>query len=282
VKIKLKKKILIFCASGYGIKVAYHLDFDCELVAFVDNNPLYNGNWGGGKKCITPSEIKNYDYDLIVIAIADYEAEITAQLLSLGVSQEKIVTFCPNNKVRWLDERYAAARACIRYIKERNIAGNIAELGVYKGEFSAFLSEELPSRKIYLFDTFEGFADADLATKEISGNEQVFRDTSVQLVLERMPRKDNVIIRKGWFPETAIGVNDTFCFVSLDADLYKPILAGLEFFYPRLNHGGYIFIHDFESITYPGCKQAVMEFCGKNKVSFVPILDRCASAVITK
>ena len=167
-------------------------------------------------------------------------------------------------------------------MKERNIAGSVAELGVYKGEFSAFLSRELPDRKIYLFDTFEGFSASDLATKEVNGNGDDFSDTSVQLVLERMPQKDKVIVRKGWFPDTAVGVDDTFCFVSLDADLYKPILAGLEFFYPRLNNGGYIFIHDFESVTYPGCKLAVMEFCKKNNVSFVPILDRCASAVITK
>ena len=239
-------------------------------------------NRGGGYNCIAPSEIANYDYDLVVIAIADYEAEITEQLLSLGVPREKITTFCPNDKVRYLDERYAMARACIRYIKERNVQGNIAELGVYKGEFSAFLSSELPDRKIYLFDTFEGFADSDLATKEVNGNENVFKDTSVSAVLERMPVRENVIVRQGWFPETAEGVEDTFCFVSLDADLYKPILAGLEFFYPRLVHGGYIFVHDFESVTYPGCKQAVMEFCAKNKIGFVPILDRCSSAVITK
>lgn len=226
--------------------------------------------------------IKDFDYDFIIIAIADYQNEITKQLLSLGVPAGKITTFCPNDKVRYLDERYAMAKSCIRYIKERNIQGNLAELGVYKGDFSSFLSSELPDRKIYLFDTFEGFSESDLRTKEVNGDDKVFKDTSEKIVLDRMPVRENVIIRKGWFPETAEGIDDMFCFVSLDADLYKPILAGLEFFYPRLSHGGYIFIHDFESIVYPGCKQAVMEFCEKNDVNFVPILDRCSSAVITK
>ncbi|MGN0739648.1 MAG: TylF/MycF/NovP-related O-methyltransferase [Treponema sp.] len=204
------------------------------------------------------------------------------QLEGLGVPKEKITVFCPNDKVTWLDERYAMAKACIRYIRENKIKGSIAELGVYKGAFSSFLSNQLPDRKIYLFDTFECFADSDLVTKEVNGDETVFKDTSVQKVLDIMPVKEKVVVRKGWFPETAQDIDDTFCFVSLDADLYKPILAGLEFFYPRLEYGGYIFIHDFESVTYPGCKQAVLEFCKKYNVGFVPILDRCASVVITK
>ena len=38
---------------------------------------------------------------------------------------------------------------------------------------------------------------------------------------------------------------EKFAFVSLDTDLYKPTLAGLEFFWPRMSKGGFIFIHDF-------------------------------------
>ena len=97
-----------------------------------------------------------------------------------------------------------------------------------------------------------------------------------------MPVKNNVIVKKGWFPDTTTDIDDRFCFVSLDADLYKPIYSGLEFFYPCLEKGGYIFIHDFDSVTYPGYKQAVYDYCSKYNVSFVPILDRCCTAIITK
>lgn len=238
--------------------------------------------YGGGYKVITPSDIIAYEYDYLIISIGEYEKETRELCLKLGVPEEKITTFCPNDKVSYLDERYAMARVCIRYIRERNIKGSIAELGVYQGAFSFFLASELRDRKIYLFDTFEGFSDSDLVSDEVNGDKSVFKDTSVQKVWDIMPVKENVIVKKGWFPDTTDGVDDTFCFVSLDADLYKPILAGLEFFYPRLEKGGYIFVHDFESVTYPGCKQAVMEFCGKHNVGFVPILDRCSSAIITK
>lgn len=46
------------------------------------------------------------------------------------------------------------------------------------------------------------------------------------------------------------GIEDSFCFVSLDMDLYKPTYEGLHYFYPRLNHGGYIFIHDCRNRGY--------------------------------
>jgi len=59
---------------------------------------------------------------------------------------------------------------------------------------------------------------------------------------------NNIIIRKGYFPETAKGLeSEMFSFVMLDLDLYKPTLAGLEFFYPRVKAGGYIFAHDYNS-----------------------------------
>ncbi|MGN0739649.1 MAG: hypothetical protein ACI4LX_05705 [Treponema sp.] len=41
------KKVFIFAASGYGLKVAYHLGSEYEITAIVDNNPLYKGIWGG-------------------------------------------------------------------------------------------------------------------------------------------------------------------------------------------------------------------------------------------
>ena len=61
----------------------------------------------------------------------------------------------------------------------------------------------MPDRKLYLFDTFEGF---DVRDKHEYDNDMLnahaFRDTSTTLVLSKMVA-ENVIIRKGYFPETA-------------------------------------------------------------------------------
>ena len=118
--------------------------------------------------------------------------------------------------------------------------------------------------------------------KGFSKGDQDFSDTSVDAVLKKMPYPEQCIVKKGFFPKTAEGVEDSFCFVSIDADLYDPILKGLEFFYPRLEKGGFIFIHDFNNNGYLGAREAVLQFCKANNIGFVPIPDSGGTAIITK
>ena len=73
-----------------------------------------------------------------------------------------------------------------------------------------------------------------------------------------------------------------FCFVSIDTDLYAPVAAELSFFYPRLNSGGFIFVHDYNNDLFSGAKPAVQEFPSRNAVSFVPLTDRYGTAVFSK
>ena len=167
---------------------------------------------------------------------------------------KKIITFLPDHEeIKWLENRYVMARSCINEINRNQVGGSVAELGVYKGEFASYLNRYFPDKMLYLFDTFEGFDARDEHDKdEYESSSPMFTDTNVELVLARMHFPDNIIVRKGYFPDTAVGLEDTFCFVSLDTDLYKPILQGLEYFYPRLERGGYIFIHDYDKVNWPG------------------------------
>jgi O-methyltransferase len=181
--------------------------------------------------------------------------------------------------------RYATLGLCYEEIVSRNVQGNVAELGVFKGDFAARLNQLFPDRKLYLFDTFEGFNEKDITTehqKGFSGGEQDFSKTSIEHVHSRMAYPNNCIFKKGYFPDTATGIDDQFCFVSLDADLYAPMREGLKFFYPRLSTGGYIFIHDFNNDQYKGVRQAVTEFCNSNNISYTPIPDNGGSVVIVK
>src|SRR6266540_1215034 len=51
-------------------------------------------------------------------------------------------------------------------IKKRNLKGNVAELGVYKGKFAKHINKFFPERKLYLFDTFEGFDNRDITSEK--------------------------------------------------------------------------------------------------------------------
>jgi len=170
-------------------------------------------------------------------------------------------------------------------IYSNNVPGSVAELGVYKGEFAKHINALFPDRKIYLFDTFEGFNDNDVVL-DINNNFSVktiqFSDTDINLVLNKMKYPENVIIKKGYFPETAIGLEDRFAFVSIDVDLYKPIYEGLNYFYPRLSIGGYIFVHDYNNFIFKGVKEAVKRFCYENRIPYVPISDNLGTVVLAK
>jgi O-methyltransferase len=188
--------------------------------------------------------------------------------------------------LKYLDYiRLATLELIAHEIQKKNLRGNVAEVGVYKGKFAKYINQYFPSKKLYLFDTFEGFDEKDKQTeKELGLNEatQDFSNTSVDDVLKIMPFPDQCIIKTGFFPETAAGIDDTFVFVSLDTDLYEPIYQGLKYFYPRMQKGGYIFVHDVNNDSYKGAAKAVEQFSSEQNISFVPIPDSCGSAVFIK
>ncbi|SEI51941.1 O-methyltransferase [Dyadobacter koreensis] len=172
-------------------------------------------------------------------------------------------------------------------IIKNNVKGQIAELGVFKGEFAKYLNRIFPDRPLHLFDTFEGFDVRDVENEKknkFSTGDQNFSDTSVELVLSKMYSPDKCLVHKGFFPNTTAGLSNdlSFAFVSIDADLYQPIYEGLKYFYPKLSSGGYIFVHDFNNQEYSGANKAVLDFCNENKIPYTPTADGWGSVVIAK
>jgi len=170
-------------------------------------------------------------------------------------------------------------------VNDKKIKGNVAELGVYRGEFAEKINKAFPDRKLYLFDTFEGFNEKDVEIETLlnfSKKRHNFSQTNEEIVLQKMKFRENCIIRKGYFPETANGIEDIFAFVSIDTDLYTPIYNGLKYFYPRLANGGYIFVHDYNEGLYPGVKEAVKKYCEEEGITFFPLSDLGGSAIIMK
>lgn len=182
---------------------------------------------------------------------------------------------------------------CAKEIYSRGVEGEVAELGVFRGDFSSLLNRVFKDKKLYLFDTFTSFNEKDIEIEKSFGfiNEGEFneltrslKETSVDLVMSKMKYKDNVRVYEGYFPESLGGLDTKFAFVSLDVDLYKPILEGLKYFYSRLSKGGYIFIHDYNHKLLPGVKKAVEDFEDLigYKLCKVPLSDQGGTLVITK
>jgi len=188
--------------------------------------------------------------------------------------------------INYLDYiRLATLELAAYEIEKRNLSGNIAEVGVYKGKFAKYINQYFPSKKLYLFDTFQGFDEKDIQTEKrlgLNDANQDFSNTSVDLVLKNMPFPKQCIVKKGFFPETTAGIEDSFVFVSLDTDLYEPIYQGLLYFYPRMVKGGYIFVHDVNNDSYKGASKAVEKFSEEKDLSFLAIPDSCGSVVFIK
>ncbi len=210
------------------------------------------------------------------------------------ISKDKVIDVLSGSK--YFDEgidadipscepRLATMEMVTREIIRNNVDGDIAEVGVWKGDFVREVARCLPNRKVYLFDTFDGFDSRDIRQEDgyiesFIAQTGGFTDTSAEMACKNVGMYNDIIVRKGYFPETAKGLeNEKFAFVSLDTDLYKPILAGLDFFWPRMVPGGYIFVHDY---LWGGVGDAVREFSKREHVGFVPIADACHSVIFAK
>ena len=165
-----------------------------------------------------------------------------------------------------------------------DVPGDSAELGVYRGAFARCINALLPERTLYLFDTFEGFDEAE-ASGEGEGFKAAHRNTNAERVLSLLPHPGRAILRPGLFPATAAGLEDKrFALVSLDADLEESTLAGLRFFYPRLSPGAYLLLHDWGSPKLPGVARALERYEAElgHALPAVPLADVNGTLVITK
>lgn len=173
----------------------------------------------------------------------------------------------------------------IERIKNNVIPGAFVELGVFKGETAKIIHEMDASRNLHLFDTFDGFREEDLSVenkKEGKYNTLNFSNTSLEEVKNHINGNDQVYYHAGYFPNSAKSLKETqFAFVHLDADLYQPTIAALNYFYPKLSDGGVIIIHDYNH-TWDGIQKAVDEFSQSIPETFMEIADWQGSAMIIK
>jgi hypothetical protein len=154
----------------------------------------------------------------------------------------------------------------------KNVPGDMAELGVASGASSKMISACAPERKLHIFDTFEGLPDP--SGKDSSRFKKRQYHHNFEEVREYL-KGNNIILYKGVFPGTARDIsNARFAFVHLDTDLYESTKAGLEWFYPRLNKGGILISHDYD--TSVGVNQAFEEFfAGRPEPYFDLVGSQC-------
>lgn len=162
----------------------------------------------------------------------------------------------------------------------RGSGSTVAEVGVAKGDTSAFLLEHLATncdeRTLYLFDTFSGFTEASISHEVVIRNKDSSAYDRFRYGDEEKFRSD--LHRLGYRNfRTVKGDASTFNWASLapigalllDIDLYQPTRDVLEAAFPHLAPGGGIVLDDCLANTpWDGSLQAYEEFIANHRLPF--------------
>jgi hypothetical protein len=169
------------------------------------------------------------------------------------------------------------------------VKGSVVECGVFRGfglmswaKISTILEPENLTRRIYGFDTFEGFpsvSDEDRSefTNTTAGDLRApSHDELIDLVthydrdrfLGHIPKVELV---KGDITKTApefVGAHPhlVVSLLFIDCDLFEPTRAALNAFIPRMPKGAVLAFDELDNPIWPGETRAVVEGLGLNKL----------------
>ncbi|MBN1526358.1 MAG: class I SAM-dependent methyltransferase [Candidatus Omnitrophica bacterium] len=169
------------------------------------------------------------------------------------------------------------------------IKGSIVECGVYRGfslmawaQMSAVMEPNNLTRRIYGFDTFEGFAgasaeDSNRLRKTSMGElksdsyEELKQLIKIYDSNRFLGHVNKIQLIKGDVTKTIpefINKNRhlVVSLLFLDMDLYNPTKAAIEAFYPRMPKGAIIAFDELDNPIWPGETAALLETLKINKL----------------
>jgi hypothetical protein len=169
------------------------------------------------------------------------------------------------------------------------IKGSVVECGVYQGfslmawaKLSTILEPENLTRRIYGFDTFEGFRsitdkDANPLAVHQEGDFDTASFEELQVLIKEYDRDrflghmNKVQLVKGDVVKTIpqfISENQHLLvsLLFIDLDLYEPTKVAIENFLPRMPKGAIIAFDDLDNPMWPGEALGLLETVGIRKL----------------
>jgi hypothetical protein len=172
-----------------------------------------------------------------------------------------------------------------------NIKGSVVECGVNQGfglmswaKFSAIIEPVNLTRRIYGFDTFEGFPEISKADMSKSSDHLQAGDLAADTFdeLNGLNEIHDSTRFLGHVPKTSLIKGDAtktipkfieqnphllVSLLYLDFDLYEPTKTALEYFFPKMPKGAVIAFDELDNPLWPGETKAMLEFFEDQKLS---------------
>lgn len=200
-------------------------------------------------------------------------------------------------------ERIYTLIESVKYIINNKIEGDIVECGVWKGGSMMAVAKTLKelnqtTKKLYLYDTFEGMSEPTSADKTQNGKEaslllnenvnkeknNVWAYSSLETVKDGMrtigyPEKNTLYI-KGKVEDTIPNViPEKIALLRLDTDWYESTKHELIHLFPRLQKGGILILDDYG--YWQGARKAVDEYFAELNLSiFLSRIDETGRIAI--
>lgn len=152
------------------------------------------------------------------------------------------------------------------------VKGDIIECGVYRGGSLALIVKACKvlnrNSDIYGLDTFEGFP-YDIH-KESASAQDCFDNVDYNKLC-RIFKGSRVKLIRGRFSKTLkLFKHHTFSFINLDCDLRRSYKECIGFLLPRMNKGGIMYFHDYNSASFYGCNEVIENMIGKRNLIVLP------------
>jgi len=214
------------------------------------------------------------------------------------VKFENLYRICKKESLNISKERFLTLYQSINYVFKNDIQGDFVECGIFKGGSSMMMAHMLAeqfqsqkNQKIWMYDTFEGMANASKYDENID-NQKAFIEldrikkkenlndiwaySSLDYVKNNLKKtnidEDKLIYIKGLVEETLYKRKPKeIALLRLDTDFYESTKSELEILYPLLQKGGILIIDDYGH--WKGCKKAVDEYFLNKKDIFFQQID---------
>lgn len=180
----------------------------------------------------------------------------------------------------WQIDRPVRKALCLQDLLSRSPeTGAIVECGVGSG-WSLGLLSQLSTKKIYAFDSFQGFPEGSSKDSPTftPKDAPIYKEMGIDFVKKNMARmgvrqdafENQIFMIPGFFPASFSGFDHRVSFLHLDVDLYQSSLDCLKFFYPLLELGGHIAFDEYDDprdlMKWPGAKIAIDEFVAQHNL----------------